>query len=334
MATYNVETDRGNFQIDGPDDATHDELMQAVEDHMHGMPPSSVSGQNTDLGPVNPPESKPPERTDLERARNVLDAVRHGQSNNVGQVGKDTLNLMSAPFRGVRATAIGAGKLLAGEGLQKSASRAAEAVSPEFKPENLSEKVADASSKLMELAAPMLQGGRAVKAGRVITELGTLKGANRAVQALKEGAGIATEKAIEPVAKKFATPLVNALNKMKQTGALKKLPIQDLHEAETQLRNLLDAEKVGGFARIIGKKPAGVLTDQGVALAAKAKQAVVAEQNARVAGLEAARTRVGDVATRNRVRNIILGSLATAGAKKILGKAGGPAMQAVSQVTQ
>lgn len=319
MATYNVETDRGNFQIDGPDDATHDELMQAVEDHMHGTP----SEPNAVPQATQPATAPAPERTDLERARNVIQSIRLGRPAEPG-VGKDALNLMSAPFRGVRATAVGAGKLLAGEGLQPSVARAAEAVSPEFKPANLSEKVADASSKLMELAAPMLQGGRAVKAGRVITELGSLKGANRAVQMLKEGAGIATEKAIEPVAKKVATPLVNALNKMKETGALKKLPIQDLHEAETQLRNLLDAEKVGGFARLLGKKPAGVLTDQGVALAAKAKQAVVAEQNARVAGLEAARTRVGDVATRNRlVKKIVLGTLATGAAKKVLGTTGG-----------
>jgi len=331
MATYKIETDRGDFEIEGPDDATHDELMQAVEDHMHGSPSEPNAAPQSAQPAAAAPEAP---RSDLDRARNVLAAVRHGQSDNLKQVGKDALDLTSAPFRGVRGLTVGAGRLLAGERFQPTLARTAEAMQPDFKPETTAEKVADASSKLLEVAAPLAQGGRAVKAGRVMTELGTLKGAKEGLELLKTKAGIDTAKAVEPLAKKVATPVVNALTKLKQTGELKKLPLQDLHEAEVQLRNLLDAEKVGGFARLLGKKPAGVLTDQGVALASKAKQAVVAEQNARVAGLEAARTRVGDVATRNRVRNIVLGTLAAAGAKKILGKAGGPALQAASEVSR
>lgn len=162
----------------------------------------------------------------------------------------------------------------------------------------------------------------------------TMSGAQKAIQTLKEQAGVNVDKAVEPLTKKVATPVVNALTNLRKSGGLKKLPIQDLHEAEVQIRNLLDAEKVGGFARIMGKQPAGRLTDQGVALAAKAKAAIIAEQNARVKGLKSAREMVGTIARQNRLAKLVGGATAAYALKKTLGGAAAPVAQAASEVTR
>lgn len=279
----------------------------------------------------------PPQRTDLQAATNVIQSIRHGQPQEGGgmQVLKDAGQVTTMPFRGVRALAIGAGRALAGEGAAKSLNRASEAVSPDFVPETPAEKVADYSSKLMEVAAPIGQAGRVTKLGRAATELGTLKGAKAAVEGLKSKAGIDTMKAIEPVSKKAATDLVNTITKARKAKILDKVSLQNLHEDEVQLRNLLDAERVGKFARFMGKKPAGKLTDQGVALAAKNKEAVIEAQNNLIKGLKEARRRVGDIHLRNKIRNIIVGSLGAAAAKAALGnKASGPATSIVSEVSQ
>lgn len=321
MAQYRITTDQGVVTIEGPDDATEQELHDAVDSHFNPAPATA-----------EPPAAAP--RSDLDRAKNLINAVRSGQSDNPGQVGSDALNLMSAPFRGVRGLAIGAGRALAGEPLQPTLQRTSEAMQPEFKPETPSEKVADVSSKLLEVAAPLAQSSRAVKAGRAMTELGTLKSARQAVLGLKAKAGVKMSEAIAPVSKKEATDLVNTITKARESGILNKVSLQNLHEDEVKLRNLLEGERVGGFGRFFGKKPAGKLTDQGVALAAKNKEAVITAQNNLIKGLKEARQRVGDIHLRNKVRNIIAGSLAAEAARRVFGGKGGTATSVISEVAQ
>lgn len=309
------------------------ELLQLQEEE---EAEGAAAPQAAPSEPIKPPQPAQAPRSDLQRLGNVIQSVRQGRPADPNQsTFKDALDLTSAPFRGIRGLAVGAGRAIAGEPAQKTLQRTSDAMQPDFKPETTAEKVANASSMLLEVAAPLAQGSRAVKAGRVLTEVGSLKGAKGALEALKSKAGINVEKAVEPIARKAATPLVNALTNLRKADALKKLPLQDLHEAEVGLRNLLDAEKVGGFARLMGKKPAGTLTDQGVALAAKAKEAVIKAQNLRVKGLDVARRRVGDIATRNRVvRRLVYGTLAGVAAKKILGPAAPVISGAVSEVSR
>lgn len=318
MAQYRITTDQGVVTIEGPDDASEQELNQAVDEHFNPPAPAAPAA--------------PKERTDLEAATNVVQSLRQGRSDDIKQVGKDALQLTSAPFRGVRGLAIGAGKLLAGEGVAKSVGRAAEAVQPGFKPENLSEKVANISSGILEVAAPLGQASRATRLGRGFTELATLKGTAAKIAKLKQASGVVTELAVEPIrgAKQAAT-FTNNLTNLRKANALKALGPQELHNIEVQARNLLDAEKVGKFARILGKKPKGLLTDQGVKLLSENKAAVVKAQNEITKGLEGARRTYGDVAARNRVlkRAAILGA-AEVGRRTI----GSPASSVVTEVAR
>lgn len=303
--------------VEAPDNATDEQIIAAVR------------------GPSRATENiAPREKTDLEAATNVVQSIRQGAPQVGGGLGvaKDTLQLASAPFRGIRGAAIGAGKLLAGEGLQPSLQRAAEAIKPGFKPENLSEKVANVSSGLLEVAAPLGQAARATRIGRGLTEFATLGGTASKIAKLKQATGVVTDLAVEPIrGAKQAAEFVNSLTNVRKANALKALGQQALHNAEVQLRNLLDAEKVGKFARLFGKKPKGLLTDQGVKLATQNKAAVVKAQNELTKGLEGARRTYGDIAARNRLlkRAAILGA-AEVGRRTI----GSPATSVVTEVAR
>lgn len=302
--------------VEAPDNATDEQIIAAVR------------------GESATKNVAPRERTDLEAATNVVQSIRHGapQEGGLKGVGKDALQLTSAPFRGVRGLAIGAGRALAGEGLEPSLNRAAEAIKPGFKPETPAEKLATASSGLLEIVAPLGQASRATRIGRGMTELATLGGTAEKIAKLKQATGVVTDLAVEPIrgAKQAAT-FVNSLTNLRKANALKALGPQELHNAEVQLRNLLDAEKVGKFARLLGKKPKGLLTDQGVKLATENKAAVVKVQNEITKGLEGARRTYGDIAARNRLikRAAILGA-AEVGRRSI----GSPATSVVTEVAR
>jgi hypothetical protein len=299
--------------VEAPDNATDEQIIAAVRDQ---SAPKSVA---------------PRERTDLEAATNVVQSIRHGAPQEPG-VGRDALQLASAPFRGIRGLTIGAGRALAGEGLEPSLNRAAEAIKPGFKPETPAEKLATASSGLLEVVAPLGQASRATRIGRGLTELATLKGTAEKIAKLKQATGVVTDLAVEPIrgAKQAAT-FVNSLTNLRKAKALKALGPQELHNVEVQLRNLLDAEKVGKFARLFGKKPKGLLTDQAVKLATENKAAVVKAQNEITKGLEGARRTYGDIAARNRLvkRAAILGA-AEVGRRTI----GSPASSVVTEVAR
>ena len=296
MTIYTVEHNGQTLDVEGPDNASESELQAYVESQ----------GTQTPETPKAPLESKPTaSKSDLEAAKNVFSAFRQGSP--TPGVGQDIDQVASLPFRGLRAI----GTL--GEGVP----RAAEAVSPDFVPVTGPEKLANASSKLAEFAM-MLGPGRATKLGRAATELSSLNKAKSVMEALKTGAGINTEAAISAIKNpEVAATVVTKLNNLKKLGALKRLGPQGLHEAEVITRNLLNAEKVGPVARILGGKPAGVLTDQGVALAARGKEGVISAQNELIPGLEKAREVVGDVYLRNKIakRAAILAALGVAKSK-------------------
>lgn len=301
--------------VEAPDDATDEQIIAAVR------------GQS---GSASQPAKQPDTRTDLDRLKNVVQSVRTGQPGE--NLGSDTLNLMSAPFRGVRATAVGAGDLIAGEGIEKSVKHAERALQPGFKAETPAEKTASVSSGLLEIVAPLGQAGRATRIGRGLTEFATLGGTAEKIAKLKRAAGVATDLAVEPIrGAKQATTFVNNLTSLRKANALKALGQQELHNIEVQARNLLDAEKVGKFARLFGKKPKGLLTDQGVKLLSENKEAVIKAQNASIKGLEGARRTYGDVAARNRLlkRAAILGA-AEVGRRTI----GSPATSVVTEVAR
>lgn len=320
MAQYRITTDQWVVTIDGPDDATEQELNQAVEEHFN--PPAPAE-------PNKPPQ--PAQRTDLEAATNVVQGIRHGQTEDLGQVGKDVLQLTSAPFRGLRGLTVGLGRL-GTEPVGKTVQRAAEAVKPGFEPATTGEKLASASSGLLEVAAPLGQASRTTRLGRGMTELATLKGTAARIAKLKQSVGVATDLAVQPIrGAKEATTFVNSVTNLRKNNVLKALGPQELHEVEVKLRNLLDAEKVGKFARLLGKKPKGLLTDQAVQLATKAKTAVVKAQNEITPGLEGARRTYGDVAARNRLvkRAALLGAAEVG--RRVIGQ---PATSVVTEVAR
>jgi hypothetical protein len=210
---------------------------------------------------------------------------------------------------------------------------------PDFKPEDLSEKVASGSTLLAEVATPGLGAaklpGRVGRLARILSgEFKTIKGAREAVSGLKKAAGIGDDVIADTIKNpQHAKNVITGLSKVRETGALKKLSVQDLEIAEQQMRNLLDAEKVGGFQRLLGGKGAGVINDKAQAIASKNKAAVISELNSRIKGLERARERVGDLETRKRmVKKLIGGSLVGLAAKKILGPNAGTAANVVSEV--
>lgn len=303
--------------VEAPDSVTDEQIIEAVRRQSSASQPATPEAQ----------------RSDLDRARNVLQSVRAGQAvDPANSPIRDTGELLSAPFRGVRGLAVGAGRALAGEPLQPTLQRTAEAMQPGFKPETPAEKVASASSGLLEVVAPLGQAGRATRIGRGLTELATLKGTADKIAKLKQATGVVTDLAVEPIrgAKQAAT-FVNSLTNVRKANALKALGPQELHNVEVQLRNLLDAEKVGKFARLLGKKPKGLLTDQGVKLASENKAAVVKAQNEITKGLEGARRTYGDIAARNRLlkRAAVLGA-AEVGRRTI----GSPATSVVTEVAR
>lgn len=324
-----VDVQVGNeiLTVEAPDDATDEQIIAAVR------------GGGTQQ-PATEPAKPEPQRTDLDRVSNLIKAVRTGQPTGTPLL-PDVADTLTMPFRGVRATAVGAGDLIAGEGLQKSVKHAERALQPGFKAETPAEKTASLSTGLLELATP---GKAATKAPGAIGRLArilsvdfkTIKGARGAVSALKKGAGIGDDIIAETIKNpQHAKNVISSLSKVRETGALKKLSVQDLEIAEQQMRNLLDAEKVGGFQRLLGSKGAGVINDKAQAIAAKNKAAVIQELNSRVKGLEQARQRVGDLETRKRIaKKLIGGSLAAYAAKKVLPSGASSAVDAVSEVSR
>lgn len=315
--------------VEAPDDATDEQIIAAVQ--------GGGNAQSTSAPEV---AKAAPQRTDLDRVQNLIRAVRTGQPTGTPLL-PDALDTLSMPFRGVRAAAIGSGKLIAGEGLQKSLSRANEALQPDFKPKDLSEKVASGSTLALEVLTPGLGAaklpGTAGRLARIASgQLKTAKGARKAVGALKEAAGIGEDVIAENIKNpQHAKNVISSLSKVRKSGALKKLSTQDLEIAEQQMRNLLDAEKVGGFQKLLGNKGAGIINDKAQAVAAKNKAAVVAELNSRIKGLEGARELVGDLETRKRIIKTLLGgSLAGYVGRKVLGGAGGTAANVVSEVSR
>lgn len=270
MATiYTIEHNGEVFDIEGPDNATESDLMAAI-----GAGPTQTSPMAE-----TPLETQPSAPRSLsDRAANLINAVRSGDTSNLRQLGSDALTLLETPGRGIRGLTVGLGQL-GTKSFPEVVQRAAEATQPEFKPQNLGEKAASFAGTMTNLALPV--GGTATglgktKAGRFLFGPSRLK-AGQALGKAEEAAGLAQEVTTIPTAGEVKT-IVKQILPAKDPQKLKtayetfaKENPQGLKDVHDTLKSSLDIVSPKALARTMTPKP---LTKAGYArLAANEKAA-------------------------------------------------------------